>query len=761
MNVKSGEIEFRPLDRAWENSPHNWRLFFSLDDPSQMIQCSSGKQRLLVDIRSDTFKRISDRIGPLEYPEFLTVSYNKADTFAVSIDLPRLRLSFSLNNGELESKNMHDMIIDRNQSIGTMVGLTNRLILCHKESTFASLPRSRYVLISHGEVKFSLSPDENHVDVNIDTHTKRQVTWYKYEIDSDLGLLVGSVNLTSRLYRIYLHALCSCYLPDPLTSQTGTNHALQELNAAASFSFQSLTDADVKLLELISKITPRRKYYPEDICNMQTIEWSSNLPVLSQHDAFDTIVQEILEHARSLAIFEPKNKGVSLDYKSDSNLFLMERAMQRNAVYYEEAIVDIPPDSDYPYSSLLQMTTDGIEASNTSRLVYAWPKGLTCDLGSTELLEAFKEWRYIDGPKPGLSLTYSQDWLHLNLPATWISLYNLCRQIRQDTSKKFELVFSFAALAYAVPDFRKFIPVLLAIASIPDSSFVGPPKHSSYCLTDGFEPRRDRVRKIVNSGTLDFKQSPAGSLSPHHYETKDQFFSRKSRYYEDNTQRRISDAVDSLMNQWPTPTPSSPFGSDHPRWFNTAKIMEGICEYFDSCSRNVDLRSFTSGVTTELRENHIKSPLIARQILEFSYVPQFNVSQGRFLPHTLKGLLSTVSAPVQPTHEFGVGAPRNCMIDTSNLKNLISRFRDKNNSKLSRLYIDRLENSRKELQGPQTPVHDCLVYRNRCRSSLSTFWSLIHTALSPATTMDKILADLGLWPRIHPRTTAEFFSFYG
>jgi hypothetical protein len=141
----------------------------------------------------------------------------------------------------------------------------------------------------------TLSPQiEHHVRVHIDTHTMRQVIWHKYEIDSDLGLLVGNVNLTSRLYRIYLHALCSHPLPDPLTSQTGTDHALQELGAAGCFSFQRLTKTDVELLRLIGSITPCRQYYPKHLRVMQTTEWSPNLPALSQHGGFEPAVRSIL-----------------------------------------------------------------------------------------------------------------------------------------------------------------------------------------------------------------------------------------------------------------------------------------------------------------------------------------------------------------------------------------------------------------------------------------------------------------------------------
>ncbi|KAF8956269.1 hypothetical protein BDZ97DRAFT_1925661 [Flammula alnicola] len=774
MDVHSGEVEFRPLDRLWHQSSQNWRLVFSPDGPSRMIQRTSGT-RYLIDIRSGTFQGIAGRIRPLEYSEYLTTVY-EVQSGTLSIELPRFRLSFFLSSGKLESKNMLGMVIDENQCTGTMVGLSSQLVLRHKDPRFAALPRSRCVLIPHGGVDFTLSPDQNHVRVNIDTRSNfmRQVMWYKYEIDSDLGLLVSNVNLTSRLYRIYLHALCSHPLPDPLTSQTGTDHALQELGAAGCFSFQRLTEADINLLRLIGNITPPRHYYPKHLRAMQTIKWSPHLPALSQQGTFDSAVHSILQYAQSLTIFaEPKERGVDLDYKLDCDSFLMTRATGRNAVYYEGG-VNISPDFDRRHDSrdsphITDHDSDGIEALNTSRLVYAWPVGLTRPLETSELLEAFKEWRHMSGLIPDQSLIYTQEWLHIDLSEKWLSLYDLCRRTGQHISTKFELVFSFAALAYSKPSLRKYIPILLAIATIHRSFFIAPPPHSSYDLTDGFEPVRERVRSMIVSGTYDFDSSPAGQLLREPNETLSAFRYRQSMHHEEISQRRINNAADYLMNQWRCSTPRSPFyQTDDSSWFNTEKIMTGVTAYFASCSRNTDLRSFASQVTTMLEENYVASPLTGGQIPKFRFVPQFDINCGQFdSPFTLANLLysrRTNSGPARSTREFGTEAPINPKafgkpIDTSDLENLISQFQRNGPSVLTQLYSQRLESSRRELHGRQPsifpehvpPLDVCLAYRSGCQSRLRNISSSIQSALAPSTTTEIILTDAGLWPRIHPR----------
>ena len=101
-------------------------------------------------------------------------------------------------------------------------------------------------------------------------------------------------------------------------------------------------------------------------------------------------------------------------------------------------------------------------------------------------------------------------------------------------------------------------------------------------------------------------------------------------------------------------------------------------------------------------------------------------------------------------------------IDTSILEKLISQFKRKSRSgsKLTQLYSERLQRSRRGLHGQQTlilpedlpPTSICLTYRNQCQGRMRTVFSTIYSALAPSSTTERILAEAGLWPRIHPRS---------
>jgi len=194
--------------------------------------------------------------------------------------------------------------------------------------------------------------------------------------------------------------------------------------------------------------------------------------------------------------------------------------------------------------------------------------------------------------------------------------------------------------------------------------------------------------------------------------------------------------------------------------------MRGVTEYFASCSRNKDLSSFVLRVTEALQTYYLGPTDVHNP--EFRFVPQFDVSRSQHnLPFTFASLLSsrTDSAPLHSIRKFGTGAPANPQrpdksIDTSQLEVLISQFKlNHNHSVLTRLYSERLESSRKDLHGQRIMtlpeslplLSSCEAYRDQCQAHLDDVFSAIRVALGPLTGMDHILANAGLWPRIHYR----------
>ena len=80
------------------------------------------------------------------------------------------------------------------------------------------LPFSRKLLIPFGPVCYGITGD--HVDLSITHKTEtRSIAYFEYLIDDDLGRLCAS-ELLQKYFQIYLHALTTYVLPDPLTGNT-------------------------------------------------------------------------------------------------------------------------------------------------------------------------------------------------------------------------------------------------------------------------------------------------------------------------------------------------------------------------------------------------------------------------------------------------------------------------------------------------------------------------------------------------------------
>ncbi|KAL8669967.1 MAG: hypothetical protein Q9168_005470 [Polycauliona sp. 1 TL-2023] len=124
LDLNTSVVEFRPLDRRWSTDDSNWRLTYRRDGSSYFW----NHEYRLVDVRSRTCQRTMDVLGTLETAMFTHVT--RSTTGRLHIHLPRFGLRFFRNdNSELECQELRK-IVDRDQSLGTLIGLKTRLVLC-------------------------------------------------------------------------------------------------------------------------------------------------------------------------------------------------------------------------------------------------------------------------------------------------------------------------------------------------------------------------------------------------------------------------------------------------------------------------------------------------------------------------------------------------------------------------------------------------------------------------------------------------------
>jgi hypothetical protein len=248
---------------------------------------------------------MSNIFQSLEDPQHIHVLLDTR-TQAIEIRLPRLKLEFyiSPDSPEINSRQYRGMVIDTIQRIGTLVGLSSKLVLRHKDRE-----GNRLVLIPEGPVRYRRILHQHHVLVSVDRLAEIKV--HAYSADEVLGRLIDTGDLQSKLFLCYLHALTSHCLPDALTGYTGTEAALLILNSAAVRSFHMISEQNVDWLKLIAELSPSRTFYPLNLRVMQQIEWDNDMPSLSQHGGLRDAVDQILRQAKKMTLFYSADKGIA------------------------------------------------------------------------------------------------------------------------------------------------------------------------------------------------------------------------------------------------------------------------------------------------------------------------------------------------------------------------------------------------------------------------------------------------------------------
>ncbi|QRW06903.1 kinase-like protein [Ceratobasidium sp. AG-Ba] len=751
MNCKTGVLEFRPIDEPWNPSNRNWRLCYSTTSISFMEIATGSGFSSLIDLHSTAFQKLAAQIAPLESPDYLHITQSDHPIPEITVELPRMKLAFVINeNMQLESQNFRGQIIDTAQSSGTMFGLNDQLILCTKDSVSKSLPRSRAVLIPDGRVEFTLR--SNHTHVTIDRGSARYIAFHHYQIDEDLGYLANtSTSLTSRLFKIYLHALTSHCLPDPLTGRTGTEEALHELSEAATTSFDQLNEEQARLLRDIGSLTPKRKYYPPHLKTMQTTQWAK-LPALSQHYAFCTTTNSVLERARSLQLFNPLSFDVEpYEIKYDRNL--LKRAALRTRNYYPADTVGrleiFDHDSgssdssyegkDHPASG---WTDIGQRAAWAAGLMDKnWNRPFRVAIDLTSLCE---QWNEIKGLVKDISANYGQEWLHLKLPSSWLSLYDLCRGW-SGNGARYGFGINLAAGVYAGWLPLNLVPALAAVTINPQFRSIATPKHAEYRLSDKYAPNLFKVLAIITSHCLPVDRSPSVIISRNNNEPKAQWRNRRKAHYDSNISSLKPQLASYWMSCWPT-SPTEPSGV-YSSWFNISGCLQQVQAYFKSCLRNIDIKNYLNQVES-FGEPHTSSRASAGLKKHASFAQLLHDRAPCALLDVSKFELS-----------FSVSSNSEGSPDTERLMALLGELRRSVGQPLRQRYAADLEASRIDLTQARTQqtvnmlpsLSELEQNRSLFRNYLQLNYGIIVQWLGPTTCLENIAAESGVWPRLTPR----------
>ncbi|KAJ7160668.1 hypothetical protein C8R43DRAFT_881366 [Mycena crocata] len=763
----SSAIEFRPCETWWQTDTDNW-----------WIECASWRMRrrrlCMMDIHSPTFTMCSARVAALEETNYLTITVEGGlSRTDLQVALPRYKLSFFVNtDDELQSVDLRSMVVDSNQSAGTLFGLSRQLVLRAKDPnvTQSNDPCRRIVIVPFGKLIPRISG--HHVKVNV-VPSGANIRYFKYEIHTDLGYLKSST-LTAGLFKTLLHACTSHPLVDPLTGRTGTEEALGELVWARSFSFTSLDSEDITLLKNISSLSPERYFYPKHLAVMETVTWGPLWPS-AQHYAFHPLANSILRFAEKLLVFQPESSSGGPPRQSFALEERQEKLHTRSAselsklcpVEFSHFTPPLEHNRQYYPPANITLRSGTVEsrvaaasyAADTASLVQAWPSSLHT---IPHLRQEVESWDGISGnANTALNLSYNRSFTESGfLAPIWCRLYTQCVKERSFIQSS-KLTFTLATISYQLPEYRSILPTLLAFATVGSKFLHYPcPQHPDhiYDFEYGLEPLSKDLTSLVLNSAVDFDSSSFAHLPKHHNETAHGFYSRCA-YLLTERDKQIARVVRQLMFQWPCEKPSIPVPGDLLR---TDDFREQVLERFRHWFRNRDFHQHLGHVQTIVNQHRtLGSPSIGPyQLLSIPFPPR-----NAFQPPSLLQVIQRQKRFVQDSFSSPIpvldlkSVDENSTLSTVGLeavlRDLSENPRSSSNAQLRRRYIDGIERSRIKLDSQSNvrsfshPTTQTLhKYHEECRNGVTDSLGSIHSALQPHASL---LQEAGQAPRINIR----------
>ena len=526
----------------------------------------------------------------------------------LEVSLPHYNLHFLIDDcGNLECRDLPGFFISPVQSIGTLCGLKNKLVLQNNDN-----PDLRKVIIPFGMVT-STNTRNKHPVVTIAPYANPCIRTFIYDVDGLIGRLSGDGTLSSWFMLVHLHILTSSWLKDPLLQNTGVQEALKMLRSANSFSFMELDEEHTEILTNISNIQSVRQYYPEHLHSMETISWNSNFSPLIQIQPFARLVGDIFEHGEHQQLFH--DNGVTLSLEKRGQDTLRERAEFRHARLVLDDITCLrekvkgasflcqvvsafsPFPSDMIYtpercleSPISQSTKTEQAVAEMIELVRQWPSGLI-DVAPS-IWKHMQTWgAFTSRVDPNTGLNSFKVWL-TDIPSTiWFTLLSLC----ESCSKARDLhtiAFALGILVYRSDFDNQLSRSLLAVAI---HKFKAPTiTASEFQISLGPCLKRGDIRSLAKQHCISYRSIHDLHFSRKEGESKRSFRSRCTKAYQLKCDDQCDSIADLLLQSWPCPSPQMPTYSSEYDFICLASLGEGCNVLFGTRYANRCLQEQTS-----------------------------------------------------------------------------------------------------------------------------------------------------------------------
>jgi hypothetical protein len=768
------------------------------------------RDRKLVDICSTSFTEVYDGVlHRLELPSYVHVFVN-SNSGDVHAELPRMGLSFHIKEGVLWSREQPGFKVSENQSLGTLIGLRQGVLLIEQDSKVPGkdiIPLKRSLVMPHTmalSIKMEMRPKfgQRHPVVQIQDFQFSPPSFFVYDMDDRLHCLQAPASQAAWLYLALLHALTAHPLPDPFTGLTGAESAMRLLQSPRCWSCKPYDHISLSILQNIEKLAPRREWYPKHLQCMQTVSWPEGLFPSTALDAFRIIVEKLIEGSKQLSVLFPgsgESKLPAIPTES-SNLrwksYWRSRSFHGQETLMSSKFEGVPPDLCFTTMNLSEEEAKNLKEEYKAMRALAevgfqwrsarcepWP--MMCTFG-VELSSSLLNRESLSGATRKEFLTGQstvsawrklavKDEVGKDFADNWINLYNLARQVRMPDRRQ-EFTFLLSLLAFRDVNYQLLFLLLFVAVHANDFKGIDPPESESYELTNQVDLDLTMVKAEIKRHTVpfdDWKQSYDAKLLKMQYrqgvESLDDHWRRAYR------QRQAQD-VESLVgitqSSWrfsPNTAISSTLVS---ATIECREALDGVSKLFTRWLHNRQLHSFVSSVKAKI--DVLISNRTTRSLqpgpLELPIVINAASSTAPFcckLPITPSKLLPQEYSDAEAIFQEGQFGKSMIERKEENQKAVIHHdphpsFLEANRTssacQVSEVFKADLRNSwdqRYELQAPPSVGVDILQLAEKleeCKRKSSSLWKGIHDVVMPCEEdlTSRALEAAGLWRRVTP-----------
>ncbi|KPM37446.1 hypothetical protein AK830_g9109 [Neonectria ditissima] len=548
LNLRNGEVLITKSQRPWPELE-----FQGYKISLEMMTCTQTrvyKNKTVVDgvvnPYSPLFNRAARILEAFEYRKNIMV-VQPGGSRHLQVELPRLQILFYVNQNKLLQSPQLQCQIEQDQDAGTWYGLQSKLVC----SSIAN-PAQKSILVPLG--KFSVArSDQCHVKIVIDPNG----SYGRFPINKILGRLDCAAEPVLVYMKALLHACTSFVIPDPLTGRTGTEEAIEWLQSGISQPWAPLSPGPMEYLAQLSRLTPRREYYPHDLRVMRTDHWIETFPVTIQSSAFKPIVTRILQMSKSLGAISDTNHETEQNLKipPSDETHLHTRALLRHQAF-ERHVTDASArrrPAVMVYSPRDRPSNENIGHRNVMEVTHwirKWPQSLETTESLIQLLAAHNVVGGFCTPFDKASLS---DRLNVDIAQNWGSLVLFVQNVRG----RYSLMFLLGLMAFRIDAKMPLIRTLIAFALFNELQTIDTPAWDEFT---NFQPDQVPQLDYILNLLKPFRMPPPENDIAELEEFASAKQKRKWQTERLNHERKVEDDCKILANfllaQWPCLEPS-------------------------------------------------------------------------------------------------------------------------------------------------------------------------------------------------------------